>query len=50
MYGATTGITDKAVRWLVTAGMVEKDESLIGVEDESPDDRLEALSMKIFKV
>jgi pyruvate kinase len=47
--GATTGLADKAVRWLVTAGMVEKDESLIWVEDESPDDRLEALSMKIIK-
>jgi len=29
--------------------MVEKDESLIWVEDESPDDRREALSMKIIK-
>lgn len=47
--GATTGLADKAVRWLVTAGMVEKDESLIGVEDESSDDRREALSMKIIK-
>ena len=47
--GATTGLADKAVRWLVTAGMVEKDESLIWVENESPDDRLEALSMKIIK-
>ena len=47
--GATTGLADKAVRWLVTAGMVEKDESLIWVEDESPDDRLEALSIRIIK-
>jgi pyruvate kinase len=49
--GATDGLADKAVRWLVTAGMVEKDESLIWVEDESPDDRLEleTLSMKIIK-
>jgi pyruvate kinase len=47
--GATTGLADKAVRWLVTVGMVEKDESLIWVEDESPDDRLEYLSMKIIK-
>ncbi|HBI14739.1 MAG TPA: pyruvate kinase [Desulfobulbaceae bacterium] len=47
--GATTGLADKAVRWLLTAGMVEKDESLIWVEDESPDDRREALSMKIIK-
>jgi pyruvate kinase len=47
--GETTGLADKAVRWLVTAGMVEKDESVIWVEDESPDDRLEALSMKVIK-
>ncbi|OPY13576.1 MAG: Pyruvate kinase [Syntrophus sp. PtaU1.Bin005] len=47
--GGTTGLADKAVRWLVTAGMVEKDESLVWVEDESPDDRCEALSMKIIK-
>jgi pyruvate kinase len=47
--GATSGLADKAVRWLVAAGMVEKDESVIWVEDESPDDRLEALSMKIIK-
>jgi pyruvate kinase len=47
--GPTTGLADKAVRWLVTAGLVEKDENVIWVEDESPDDRLEALSMKIIK-
>ncbi|MDY0187649.1 MAG: pyruvate kinase [Syntrophus sp. (in: bacteria)] len=47
--GATTGLAGKAVRWLVTAGMVEKDESLIWVEDEPPDDRRETLSMKIIK-
>jgi len=47
--GATTGLADKAVRWLVTAGMVEKDESLIWVEGESPDDRLETISVKIIK-
>jgi hypothetical protein len=29
--------------------MVEKDESVIWVEDESPDDILEALSVKIIK-
>jgi pyruvate kinase len=46
--GATTDLA-KAVRWLITAGMVEKDESLVWVEDESPGDRLEALSMKIIK-
>jgi pyruvate kinase len=47
--GETTGLADKAVRWLVTASMVERDESVIWVEDESPDDRLEALSMKVIK-
>ena len=47
--GATTGLADKAVRWLISAGMVEKDERVIWVEDESPDDRLDALSMKIIK-
>ena len=47
--GETDGLADKAVRWMVTAGMVEKDESVIWVEDESPDDRLEALSIKIIK-
>ncbi|MFO7687260.1 MAG: pyruvate kinase [Desulfobacterales bacterium] len=47
--GEKTGLADKAVRWLVTTGMVEKDESVIWVEDESPGDRLEALSMKIIK-
>jgi len=47
--GETTGLADKAVRWLVTAGMVEKDESVIWVEDEALDDRLETLSMKIIK-
>ena len=47
--GETTGLDDKAVRWLVTAGMVEKNESVIWVEDESPDYRLEALSVKIIK-
>ena len=47
--GATTGMADQAVRWLVTARLVEKNESLIWVEDESPDDSREVLSMKIIK-
>jgi pyruvate kinase len=47
--GEPDGLADKAVRWLITAGMVEKDENVIWVEDESPDDRREALSMKIIK-
>ncbi len=47
--GETSGLADKTVRWLVTAGMVEQDENVIWVEDKSPDDRLEALSVKIIK-
>ncbi len=47
--GEPDGLAEKAVRWLVTAAMVEKDESVIWVEDESSDERLEALSMKIIK-
>jgi pyruvate kinase len=47
--GEKEDLADKAVRWLITSGMVEKDESLIWVEDESSDDRREALSMKIIK-
>lgn len=47
--GATDGLADHAVRWLITAGMVEKDESLILIEDESSDDRRETLSIKIIK-
>jgi len=47
--GSTTGLADKAVQWLVASGMIEKDESLIWVEDESSDDRRKALSMKIIK-
>jgi pyruvate kinase len=47
--GATTCLADKAVRWLVTVGMVEKDERLIWVEGESSDERPEAFSMKIIK-
>ncbi|MDY0292635.1 MAG: pyruvate kinase [Desulfuromonadaceae bacterium] len=35
--------------WLVTTGMVAKNEKLIWVEDEGSDDRLESLSIKIFK-
>ncbi len=48
--GETTGLSDKAVRWLVTAGVVEKDENVIWVEDESPDDSLETVSVKVIKV
>jgi pyruvate kinase len=45
LYGATTGL----VRWLVTAGMAKRGESVIWVEDESPDDGPEALSIKIIR-
>jgi len=47
--GEKNGLAGKAIRWLVTVGMLENDESVIWVEDESPDDRSEALSMKIIK-
>ena len=47
--GEQDGLAEKAVRWLVTTAMVEKDESVIWVEDESSDERLEAFSMKIIK-
>jgi len=47
---ATTGSEDQVVRWLVEAGLVEKDESLIWVEDKLSDDRLESLSLKFIKV
>jgi pyruvate kinase len=45
LHGATTGL----VRWLVTAGMAKRGESVIWVEDESPDDGPEALSIKIIR-
>jgi len=47
--GETTGLADKAVRWLITAGMAERGESVIWVEDELPNDGPEALSIKIIK-
>jgi pyruvate kinase len=48
--GETDGLADKAIRWLMTAGVLEKDESVIWVEDELPDDSLETISVKIIKV
>ena len=34
---------------MMTAGAVEKDERVIWVEDELPDDSLETVSVKIIK-
>jgi pyruvate kinase len=47
--GETDGLADKAIRRLMTAGAVEKDERVIWVEDELPDDSLETVSVKIIK-
>ena len=47
--GESSGLADKSVREMVKAGMVERDESVIWVEDELPGDRLESLSVKIIK-
>lgn len=48
--GGIDGLADKAIRRLMTAGVVEKDESVIWVEDELPDNSLETVSVKIIKV
>ena len=47
--GETDGLADKAIRRLMTAGAVEKDERVIWVEHELPDDSLETVSVKIIK-
>ncbi|RPH88925.1 MAG: pyruvate kinase, partial [Desulfobacteraceae bacterium] len=47
--GETDGFADKAIRRLITAGAVEKDERVIWVEDERPYDNLETLSIRIIK-
>ncbi|NWH04788.1 pyruvate kinase [Desulfobacter latus] len=47
---AKRGFVGTAVRWLITAGMITKDEILIWIEEDASDDVLEALSMKIIKV
>ena len=39
-----------AVRWLIETGLVAKDERLIWVEENAPDDGPEGLSMKIIEV
>jgi pyruvate kinase len=46
----TNAFADMAIRFLAKAGMVEKDESMILIEDESLDARPETLLMKIFNV
>ena len=47
--GETDGLVEKTIRRLTTAGVIEKDESVIWVEDELPDDSLETVSVKIIK-
>lgn len=46
---AKSGLTGTAVRWLIAAGMVAKNERLVCVEEDASDDRLEALSVKFIK-
>lgn len=46
----TNAFSDMAVRFLAKAGMVEKDERMISIEDESLDVMPETLSIKILKV
>jgi hypothetical protein len=46
----TNAFSDMAMRFLARAGMVEKDERMILIEDESHDDMPETLLMKIFKI
>ena len=46
----TNAFSDMTMGFLIKAGMVEKDERMILIEDESHDDRPETLLMKIFKV
>jgi pyruvate kinase len=47
--GATDGLVNKTIQQLITAGMVEKNDSVIWVEDKLPDDRLETVSVKFIK-
>jgi len=46
----TNAFSDMAMRFLARAGMVEKNERMILIEDESRGDMPETLLMKIFKV
>jgi pyruvate kinase len=46
--GETHSLAHSAIRQMVSAGMVEKDEAVIWVEDESRDDRPEILLTKII--
>ena len=45
----TNAFSDIAIRFLAKAGMVEKDERMILIENESHDARQDTLLMKIFK-
>jgi pyruvate kinase len=45
----TKAFSDMAMQFLIKAGMVEKDEKMILIEDEPHDTRPETLLMKIFK-
>ncbi|RPI72562.1 MAG: pyruvate kinase [Geobacteraceae bacterium] len=47
---ATSNFTDMAMRFLTRAGMVEKDEKVIVIEDESTGDVQETDSLKIISV
>jgi hypothetical protein len=48
--GEPDGLADKAIRRLITAGVVEKDERVIWVEDDLLDDSLETVSVKIIRI
>ncbi|MBM9536315.1 pyruvate kinase [Desulfobulbus alkaliphilus] len=47
--GTTDGLVDQTIRQLLTDGVIEKDQSVIWVEDELPGDSLETVSVKIIK-
>jgi pyruvate kinase len=46
----TNAFSDMAIRFLARAGMIEKDERILLIENESHDAMPETLLMKIFKV
>ena len=46
----TNAFSDMAMRFLARAGMVEKGERMILIEDESHDAMPETMLMRIFKV
>lgn len=47
--GEKDGFVDKAIQQLITAGVIEKFDSVVWVEDELPDNSLETISVKIIK-